>query len=646
MGESRKTYVAAILCSLLLVLSFFSRLLPKASLWGINHFSYFPLGFAQLVTIVGLLVFMSIAFLADALEKHTVKRETQGLGILRWPLVLTIFLCSAALFWFVKPATYLLGDQQLQLNELDLGVIILRNAPGTVLAHAGLHRLLTTWLNLSTHTTHAVSGCLLGVIFVFFIIHLVRQLKVSRENAILSGLILLSSAPTFFFFGYAENYTFLYVATLVYLYFSLRAIERRRQLLPPLILLLLAISAHYTGVLLLPSFAFLCVVVISKGRRPTRKELVWTISATLVVLFVIYTSLRAILGLKMLIPPLKNDLFPGYTLLSVAHLRDVLNELLLVCPAGILGLLLYLPVRPKLGMESRASLRFALLACLFPMLFLLSVEPGLGFARDWDIFAFAGLTLNVLAITLISRHKTAKNRISPPLLCLAFMAALLLTLWVFINTSAGRSIDRFKATLESDPHSRAYGYEVLAQDYGRREEWPLAVETLKLAVKSSPENPRYYKMLGDAYNQMGFPGLSLSYYMAGIEADSSYGPIYKSIGDLHHQRGDKHEAEEFYMKAVETMPSVSMVWNNIGNLYLSKRKLQLAAQAYKEALRRTPRDPAPDYNLSQVYYKRGDYVLADHYLEKAKSYGFEPNPAYSRALKQALEKQTLNPALP
>lgn len=639
MVASKRTYAAVALSCLLLIFAFFSGFLPRHSLWGINHLSYFSLPFAQAVTTIGLICCMLAASLSGPARRPASKRDKRRPRLTGWPLTLGITVVSAPLFWLIKPATYLLGDQQLQFNELTLNILALRNAPLTVLINTGLYRLLRAGWATDVRTSYGVSACLSGVVFVFLVIRFVRLLKFTSLDTISCGLILFAAAPTLFFLGYAENYTFLYVATMAYLYFSLRTIERKSQLLLPLAFLLLATSFHYIGLLFLPSFALVCVNVISKGRRPRFGELSLYVPVVLLVLLATYFLLRIHMGSEILIPLFKNQAFPGYTLFSTDHLRDVLNEVLLVCPAGLLTVLLHFRIKPGSRHQADAKLTFMFLASLFPLLFLFTAEPDLGFARDWDLFAFAGLTVNVLALTLVSGHRASSMRFSPAALSIALTAALLFLPWVLINIDESDSIDRFEAILASDPHSEAYGYETLAMHYQSKNEWSLALRALKLALKSSPENPRYYGMLGHAYGRLGFPGSSFTHYMTAIEVDSSYGPAYIDVGNLYYRKHDMDKAREFYLKAAERMPFAAGAWINLGSVYLDKMELQLAARLHEHALKMNPRDAAATFNLSQVYYKRGDYALADYYLRKAERLGFAPDPDYVKLIGQGLNTQ-------
>jgi len=635
--ESKQTYLVAVLCILVLLLAFFSRFLPGANLWGIDHLSYFPLPFAVVITAVGVFGCILAVLFSKLLDKREQPTERRRLHAW-WPF-LVVLAASAAVFYFIKPATYLLGDQQLQIHELTVDIVAPRKEIGTVLAYTGVYRLLRTAWHMKVNDAYAIVGCLSGAIFVFLLHRLVLLLGFRGSGLPFTGLVVLATAPTIFFFGYTENYTLLYVLTLAYLVTAFLAAENRVSLTVPLILLVLAIFFHHIGVLLIPSFILLSVHFISRGRHPTRRELTWVTYCALLILLAFYIILRRTLGPGILIPLFQNNAFPGYALFSPAHLMDIVNALLLLCPVGLVLLLAALLAGKRHTEQISFRVRFAFLAFLFPVLFLLTAEPELGLARDWDIFAFVGLTVSLFAITAIAKLPKESTSFSPALFCAALMALLLFIPWLLVNTNEQRSIERFTSVLKSDPHKRAYGYEVLAQHYRHRNEIPSSIRTLRLAVESAPENPRYYGMLGDIYYRTGLPDSALVYLEKAIETDSSYWVSYFNIGNLHFRRRELDKAEEFYLKAAQIMPySAEEVWYNLGTLLYSKGESQLALLAYREALKTNANHPAANHNVSVLYFTMGDYLLAEHYHNKAVRYGFKPPPSYTSALRKALEE--------
>ena len=88
----------------------------------------------------------------------------------------------------------------------------------------------------------------------------------------------------------------------------------------------------------------------------------------------------------MIIPLFKgHPMTPGYWLFSPAHLLDIVNEFLLVTP--LLPVLTILGWKsPKAIIDDGTSLFFGVLG-LGGLIFMFIIDPKLGMARDWDLFA-------------------------------------------------------------------------------------------------------------------------------------------------------------------------------------------------------------------------------------------------------------------
>ena len=79
---------------------------------------------------------------------------------------------------------------------------------------------------------------------------------------------------------------------------------------------------------------------------------------------------------------------PDYTLFSPTHLWDIANQLLLLIPI-LPALLIIAFLRPMRSFEPFDL--FLLFFSIGGLVFLFGIEPGLGMARDWDLFALSGV---------------------------------------------------------------------------------------------------------------------------------------------------------------------------------------------------------------------------------------------------------------
>ena len=633
-AETRCTAVGVGLSIFVLLLGFASRFLHPSVLWGVNHLSFFPLWSATAVTCAGVL-----GCLAASLARKTAPGPTAGSLVRRdltWQILVTAVLLSVLAFWFIRPATHLLGDQQLQIRELSADAFAPRREIGTVLLYTGVYRFLRAVSGAGVVNIYSLVGAVSGGLFVLLIYGTARLLGLRASGLVFSVVVFLAAGPVLFFCGYTENYAPLYLTTFSYLYFGLVALDRKRLLVIPAAMLGLAIFFHQVAVLLVPSMVVLIVCAASSRARPSRRQLWISLGALALLLLASHLLVRDSRLLPMIIPFLDNQYFPGYTLLSFPHLLDIMNVLLLVAPGGLI--LLAASVAGRADWDD-PRLKFTVAAAVFPAILLFVLEPELGVARDWDIFAFSGIIITVLALTALSCLKERRGPPNRVLACAAIASLILVLPWILLNMDEGLSTARFSSILSRDPHKKAYGYEILShhhRSYGRTSP---AIEALKRAVRSEPRNPRYYGLLGDTYTASGLLDSACYYQMKAIEVDSTYWVAHFNLGILCFRRGEVNDAFDYLMRAALRMDDGSdEAWYNLANVAFFRGEENLSIHMYREALRRNPRNPKANHNLSIMYYRKGDFLLAKHYHDRAREYGFSSPSDYVDALEKALKE--------
>jgi tetratricopeptide (TPR) repeat protein len=95
---------------------------------------------------------------------------------------------------------------------------------------------------------------------------------------------------------------------------------------------------------------------------------------------------------------------PEYTLFSLSHLADILNQLLLLSP--LLPLLLLYSGRTLPGVFKDRVPSFLILTAIGGLSFLFLIDPTLGMVRDWDLFSLSGYGLTLLLVALYHPGKT------------------------------------------------------------------------------------------------------------------------------------------------------------------------------------------------------------------------------------------------
>jgi len=130
-----------------------------------------------------------------------------------------------------------------------------------------------------------------------------------------------------------------------------------------------------------------------------------------------------------------------YTMFSWPHLRDVLNEQLLVAPIVWPSLVWVLvtrdwrlePSRATSNLQSLVS-NFLALASLSYLLFIWVWNPDYGGQRDWDLFSLAALPATLWLIWLLPRRFTNARALLVGILPLLVFQAAKSAAWIYQNT--------------------------------------------------------------------------------------------------------------------------------------------------------------------------------------------------------------------
>jgi hypothetical protein len=215
------------------------------------------------------------------------------------------------------------------------------------------------------------------------------------------------------FFGHVETYAFAFLTSMALLIAAYLALEGRVSLWVVAVAFLLALKAHSIAICFVPALLFVAASRLSRGRGP---GWAWTAS------FLVIPTLVAGLGLyffyfrsfaaaysgartgtaQTFLPMLSGNGERDYSLFSPAHLLDLGNVMLLVGMPTLLILIGVVTLHRREIDWRRPAVIFAALALLFPLLFLLAVNPLLSMPRDWDLFALIGAPLLVFLAALMA----------------------------------------------------------------------------------------------------------------------------------------------------------------------------------------------------------------------------------------------------
>ncbi len=308
-------------------------------------------------------------------------------------------------------------------------------------------------------------SALAGGVFVWVLLGLADLLGRDRiERLTIAGLV-LSLGLMQLFFGYIENYSLMTVGVLIYIWLALRAQRGEIALVWPATALALTHAFHPSTIVLAPSLLYLAWQVktirsertdetVDSGRSAQlslHRGIYWQIAAPYTLVFVGVVALMtagnhgltALFGAdapgggdrRWFVPFFETSTrWEHYTLFSLGHLRDIVNEQLMVAPTIWPAVALTaLCARHRVPWRD-PTLRLLLVMALLYLLLTLTWNPDYGGQRDWDLFAPASLPAALLAGTVLARGLPERPALAAAGRALIAVQAFRLALWVYQNT--------------------------------------------------------------------------------------------------------------------------------------------------------------------------------------------------------------------
>jgi len=384
-----------------------------------------------------------------------------------------IALAMALPFWFFRIHHLRWGDAEFIVKALSytgpdrpIWTIYNWQAPLTIFIHAQLWLLLNPFPGIGVDTLYAITSVLSGIGFVYVLFLLADALGRDRlEKALIVGLGLTTGSMQLFF-GYVENYTLISLGLILTLYLGVRCLQGEKSsvgvVVWPSLTLALTNAFHPSTLVLWPAMAYLGWQRV--GRQSFDRAKIFEGAKLILPPVLVFTGLVALMtagghGLDALLindRPGGADSIPfvplfqvttewqHYTMFSLAHLLDWLNEHFLISPFGLLLLpLLFLsriPVRKRITRDPQAV--FLTLASLVYLLLTFVWNPDYGGRKDWDLFAPSAFVYTPLTAYLLTRRWGDGGESPEDRLSLARAARLLIAAsalhtlaWIYYNTA-------------------------------------------------------------------------------------------------------------------------------------------------------------------------------------------------------------------
>lgn len=593
-----------------------AALVPAAKewrLWGVNH-----LAFYSLPVRLAAIILMALAFV-PGIARPAYDTLVRAPGALRDAggrsnlIIVLVALGSVFLFYQLRAATTLLGDGQLLLKSFEVGhkgvnqTVLMRSvhsivtsdfiSAGTTLLFYGVMKLVAGPLGRPVADALAMLPCLIGGVYVFFVLRFVRDLPAS--NTLRTWLLVLSifTVALQLFFGYIENYFLILLLLTLYVAAALRVLHNRAGMWIPAVLLLVAAYAHVQSLVFLPSLIYLLAWRYS-GRNDR-------LAGNLFVPVLLIVTIAGALVARALeipgdfyLPLTEND--DSYGIVSPGHLFDMLNEAFMLVP-----ILPFVVVAWWAGRRAPAGdtgdgwfntprewqfVAMMLVTCLVYMTFF---KPEIGMARDWDLFSMTAIALVPLVLLAVNRYlaRTTPGRdtaaaITVPALVITVVMAVG---WIGINASADRTTDRYESILAYDTTHVGYAYENLATFYYERNDLPKAIKAQEKGATISG-NPRIYAKLAGYYELYGDIESGIEVLRGAVERYPRHQKARQKLLDLLEKGQHWEEMERVSRGGHEFYPREPIYAFALGVALVRQGKIDAGVDALRKCLDLNPPD--------------------------------------------------------
>ena len=417
-----------LLALLIIVLHLVAPLFPESMVWGLWPATYLPptarwllAGIAAFLVLFGEAVWQRLSRVAAAVPS------------IRWsapPARLLLTVLAGSAFYFFRIQHLRWGDSKLLVKALDdpYRLTYVWQAPFDVYLHAKGWQTGSRLFGWSDPIpAYTVLSVLAGMGFVWVLLGLAARLGRNRmERFLIAGLV-ASLGTMQLFFGYIENYPVMTLGVLIYAALAVRHLQGDIPLVWPALALALTHAFHPSTIVLTPSLLYLGLVPACPGQAgiatpgataqpagPSHlARALGSIAIPYAIVFAVVVALMTAGGHGL--DALAGVDFPGggdrswfvpvfrittewqhYTMFSLGHLADIVNQQLLVAPVVWPALILVaLLARQRIGRGDRIGWFLAVMSISY-LLLTLVWNADYGGQKDWDLFSPAAVPAALL----------------------------------------------------------------------------------------------------------------------------------------------------------------------------------------------------------------------------------------------------------
>ncbi len=654
-----KKYNHIIVAYTLIVYIFFSlNLIFKFDLmWGLNHLLFIKEPIAFLFIIPFTIVFLSTRFIKESFWENLLEKKMYYL-IFVSNLSFSIFILAFTTFlYFFRIETFFLGDGYAWIANFSNPEFFLIKPTEFLSSYIirGVQFLLGANSKETSLLAFQIISIFSGVLFFFNLKNIINIIFDNKQVKVFAFLSFLFSGLTLLFMGYVEFYPILWMSTSLYVYFGLKSFTSSKYLVWGILFFIITLLMHAQAIYL--SFGFIYVLVwrkfdIDKTKRYVKKHITQvSLISTVLSLATIYIMYQNNKISQILLPLFSsNPENPSYFVFSFMHLLDILNLILLLFPMLIVFAIIFILDFKKIKFDTFSI--YLTSSSIGSLLFLLFINPYIGFARDWDLMSMT-LFLPILLIFYLI-EKTQIKLSGSSIIIVLFLSLTFTSSFIFLNIDKNKSLSRYesilfsrqglqfrpgwtilfnyyienslpkKATvLQNEMKSRFIDYYKFNNAYtfidsGKYQD---AYTISNYLTKAYPKNIDFIQLRGSIFMEMQNFDSAQYYFEKALQIQSTYPPVLKFYGDLLLRKGDYKTAITILEKGKSVSHGRTDIVELLASGYIRFGKIDKAIEIAKTFYLKDKQSPSYYIISMFIYLQNKNKEKAVYHYQKFLEFG-------------------------
>jgi len=602
--------------SLLLTLGLFglASFYPLESMWGINHLQFLPDIFTYFywVVVIVVLYLMIGPIPTQLIEQVFTQVDNLLWGKRKLPKLLFIGGCTV-LFYIYRVHTYFLGDGYFLLNVFGLDRAYTNNwiEPGSILLIKSIQKILGGY---NTQTAliafQGISiGC--GFIVLYNFISIIEKICNNAKTRIIALFTFCFSGVLLLFFGYVEYYPLLWASAVTFINLSLSFAREKKIFWVLIFIFLITILIHLQALYFLLGFIFLFLYKLYPNiiKSILGKKFTYIAMSLLTVgiLLIVLINMLNLEIAKVFLPFfIREQHNPDYATLSFKHILEIINISFLIFP-GIITIILLFIMRFKENSNDIITKLLGLFS-IGSLFFLITINPVLGMARDWDL-----MSLTLFAPCLLAVYKLKGDT----------LLLTVRTVTIYIIVTSFLTVSYLNVYINDNDFLTEQRTFSILKYYGNKDRggWVTFTNYLKnknlknLYITAVNEMNRFfpkYKLLSQVYDLMEQEKYVQAFNIAQklVKEKPNQADFLQVLANLYGRKGQYEKAESLYKRALVTK-KYHVIYNELGQLYQKQHKYQEALKVFKEAHRLSPKTTFVSEGLGLTYIYLNQFDMAN-----------------------------------